>query len=140
LAIAPTGCFDFMKTSIFRRLPARTSSWAIVRGCFIAVAFCAIAWWLALAAKAHLTRTPLAPLYLAVFFTVLVGNTRYGLLSCLLTGLCAWFYVLPAVSGRPQGLGDLLALEFISPSPLGRFFWSACSRKEEMCCRKNSRN
>jgi PAS domain S-box-containing protein len=99
-----------MKTTIFRRLPARAPVWEIVWGCFFALALSALAAWLSVAARLHLVRTPFVLLYLAVFLTALAGNRWHGLLSCGLTGWCAWSYVLPAAPGRTRGLADVLSV------------------------------
>jgi len=99
-----------MKTAIFRRLPAQKSPWRLVWPYALAVACSVFAVWLSLAGKDHLARTPLALLYVAVFFSTLAGDARTGLLSCLLTAPCAWFFVLPATGNRSMGLVESLSL------------------------------
>jgi PAS domain S-box-containing protein len=108
-----------MKTSIFRRLPAHTSVWKIAWGYSWVLGLCAGALWLSRVSSAHLVRTPLALLYLAVFLSTFLGDKSRGLLSCALTALGAWFYLLPAVPGRAEATGNLFSMLVYVPFCFG---------------------
>lgn len=99
-----------MKSSIFRRLPARTSIWKDAGGYLFAAVVSSVALWLSLAAKAHLSRTPLALLYTAVFLSALLGRKGPALASSVLTAWGAWFYLLPSAPGNPRGFQDYVSI------------------------------
>src|SRR6266545_1346430 len=96
-----------MRTSIFRRIPAKDTLWRYVWAYALVPASSVFALGVTLLLKPYLEYTPLVFLYVAVFLCTRLGGAGPGVLATVITLLLAEQYVLPAPWRFDRGWGDV---------------------------------